>query len=110
MIGGLSGVRGDIIPYGFALGQVANLVGLNAVGLKRLGHSRDDMRRLRQAYRMLFSGTGPFVQRAEQLEKAFADDPLVGKIVAFIRADSKRPLTQPERERGSDTSEDDDGA
>ena len=110
MIGGLSGVRGDVIPYGFAVGQLANLVGLNVVGLKRLGHNRGDMRRLRQAYRMLFSASGPFVQRAEQLEKAFGDDPLVGKIVAFIRADSTRPLTQPERGRGADTSEDDDDA
>jgi UDP-N-acetylglucosamine acyltransferase len=110
MIGGLSGVRGDIIPYGFALGQIANLVGLNMVGLKRLGFSRSDIRRLRQAYLMLFSGTGPFAQRAERLAGAFGDDPLVGKIVAFIRADSKRPLTQPGRGRAADASEDNDGA
>jgi len=109
MIGGLSGIRGDIIPFGFALGQIASLVGLNVVGLKRLGHSRSDMQRLRQAYRMLFDGSGPFDQRAEQVANSFAGDPLVGKIVAFIRADAKRPLTQPGRRRSREANGEHDG-
>jgi UDP-N-acetylglucosamine acyltransferase len=109
MIGGLSGIRGDVIPFGFALGQIAELVGLNVVGLKRLGSSHSEMRRLRQAYRMLFNGSGPFEQRAEQLANAFAGDALVGKIVAFIRADAKRPLTQPGRKKGREPSGEHDG-
>lgn len=111
MIGGLSGIRGDIIPFGFALGQIADLVGLNVVGLKRLGHSRSDLQRLRRAYRMLFYEDGSFDQRVERLTDAFASDPLVGKIVAFIRADAKRPLTQPgRRQRARETSDEHDDA
>jgi UDP-N-acetylglucosamine acyltransferase len=109
MIGGLSGIRFDVIPFGFALGHLAELVGLNVVGIKRLGHSSSDLRRLRRAYRMLFNGEGTFAARLDTVADEFADDPLVDRIVAFIRADAKRPLTQPGRGRRIDTSDDHDG-
>jgi UDP-N-acetylglucosamine acyltransferase len=108
MIGGLSGVRFDVIPFGFALGQMAELVGLNVVGITRLGYSRSDLRRLRQAYRMLFDGEGTFAARVDVVAGKFADHPLVGRIVAFIRADAKRPLTQAGRGRRIETSDDHD--
>jgi UDP-N-acetylglucosamine acyltransferase len=97
MIAGLSGVRGDVIPFGFALGQVAELVGLNVVGLKRQGRDHSDLHRLRRAYRMLFSSEGTFAERASTVAQEFADDPVVGKVVAFVLADAKRPLTLPRR-------------
>src|SRR5205085_6184032 len=56
MIAGVSGVRADVIPFGFALGQKADLVGLNVVGLRRRGVARVEVHRLRQAYRALFFG------------------------------------------------------
>ena len=37
MRGGVSGIGADIIPFGFALGQRAELVGLNVIGLRRAG-------------------------------------------------------------------------
>ena len=40
-IGGLSGVENDVIPYGIAIGNRAHLAGLNIVGLKRRGFSRE---------------------------------------------------------------------
>ena len=66
MIGGMTGVTSDVIPFGFATGAIpAYLAGLNMVGLKRRGHSRDDMHRIRSAYRLLFLGTGTFAERAQ---------------------------------------------
>jgi UDP-N-acetylglucosamine acyltransferase len=109
MIGGLSGVRFDVIPFGFALGHLATLAGLNAVGLKRLGHSRSDLHRLREAYGMLFGDKDTFAERVEEAARKFAGDPLVGKIITFIRADAKRPLTQPGRGRRTEASDDHDG-
>ncbi len=103
MIGGLSGVRGDVIPFGYALGQLASLVGLNIVGMKRRGYSKDDMHRLRRAYMELFSDAGTFQERAETVTRKFADDPVVGKLVAFIRDAGTRPLTVPERQNGTPT-------
>jgi UDP-N-acetylglucosamine acyltransferase len=106
MIGGVSGVRFDVIPYGYAVGQLANLVGLNVVGLKRTGYSRSNMHRLREAYRELFEGEGLFKDRVERVARAFADDPLVGKVVSFIEAEAKRPLTLPGRASRGASSDD----
>jgi UDP-N-acetylglucosamine acyltransferase len=92
MIAGMTAARDDIIPFGFVLGQTGELVGLNIVGLRRRGASRHDMHRLRRAYRMLFFGTGRFAERVEAVAGEFAGDPVVGKIVAFIRDGGSRPL------------------
>jgi UDP-N-acetylglucosamine acyltransferase len=60
------------------------------------------MHRLRRAYRSLFFVEGRLSDRLEALARVFADDPLVGKIVAFIRAGSKRPLMRPRAKRNVD--------
>jgi UDP-N-acetylglucosamine acyltransferase len=92
MLVGLSGVRADIIPWGMAQGPLANLVGLNVVGMRRRGLSKADIHRVRAAYRALFFGDGEFRARIERVAAEFASDPLVGKVIEFIRA-GKRPLT-----------------
>ena len=55
MIGGLSGVDSDVIPYGTVIGNRAYLSGLNIIGLKRRGFSKDIIQDLRKAYGLLFS-------------------------------------------------------
>ena len=52
-VGGMSGLENDLIPYGMALGNRAHLAGLNIVGLKRRGFTREEMHDLRRAYRLL---------------------------------------------------------
>ncbi len=107
MMAGLSGAAADIIPFGFALGQIADLVGLNIVGLRRRGAARAEMHRLRRAYRTLFLGDGVFADRIDVAARDFADDPLVEKIIAFIRAGGKRPLMRPRARRERDEHGDD---
>jgi UDP-N-acetylglucosamine acyltransferase len=102
MAAGLSGLAADVIPFGYAFGQMAELVGLNIVGLRRRGATRDEMHRLRRAYRVLFLGAGTFAGRVDKVAAEFADDPLVEKIIRFIRARGKRPLMQPKSKRGGD--------
>ena len=105
MIGGLSGITRDVIPFGFAFGPKAILVGLNMVGLKRRGHGRADMHRLRQCYRALFLGGGEFCDRLAAVAADYAADPLVGKIVDFLRAGGSRPPMMPARVQSSDRPE-----
>ena len=107
MMAGMSAARDDIIPFGFALGQTGALVGLNIVGLRRRGATRAELHRLRRAYRHLFFVEGRLADRIDALERDFADDPLVGKIIAFIRAGGKRPLMRPRAKRAADKSSDD---
>jgi UDP-N-acetylglucosamine acyltransferase len=102
MMAGMSAARDDIIPFGFALGQTGALVGLNVVGLRRRGVNRAQMHRLRRAYRSLFFVEGRLADRVAALARDFADDPLVRKIIAFIRAGGKRPLMRPRTKRNGD--------
>jgi UDP-N-acetylglucosamine acyltransferase len=97
-VGGMAGVNHDVIPFGNVWGNHAHLEGLNLVGLKRRGFSREAINALRAAYRMLFAEEGTFQERLEDTAAAYADSPEVMEIVAFIRADSDRPLTTPQRE------------
>jgi UDP-N-acetylglucosamine acyltransferase len=92
MIVGLSGVRADVIPYGLAHGPLANLVGLNIVGLRRRGVARAELHRLREAYQALFFDPGSFAERVKQAATRFAGDPLIEKMLDFISS-AKRPLT-----------------
>jgi len=104
MIGGVSGVGGDVMPFGFVLGSPrGTLVGLNIVGLRRRGVARADMHRLRRAYRMLFYGSGRFADRAETVSREFEGDPIVGKIIAFIRERRARPLMKARTRRATGT-------
>jgi len=107
MMAGMSAARDDIIPFGFALGQTGALVGLNIVGLRRRGATKMEMHRIRRAYRSLFFVEGRIADRIEAVAREFADDPIVGKMVAFIRAGGKRPLMRPRVRRGADGPTDD---
>jgi UDP-N-acetylglucosamine acyltransferase len=106
MVGGVAGVTTDVIPFGYAMGPIpARLAGLNVVGMKRRGYSRADMHRIRQAYRMLFHGEGVFAERLAKTESEFAGDPLVAKILDFIRAKRKRQLMMPDMGKPDATGE-----
>ncbi len=97
-VGGMAGVNHDVIPFGNVWGNHAHLEGLNLVGLKRRGFPRETINVLRAAYRMLFAEEGTFQERLEDTAAAYAASPEVMEIVDFIRADSNRPLTTPQRE------------
>jgi len=101
MIVGLAGVRADVIPFACALGPLANLVGLNVVGLRRRGVAREEIHQLRQAYRALFFGAGSFRERLEGVARDFSDQAVVTRVVDFIRAGT-RPLTMAINRRGED--------
>jgi UDP-N-acetylglucosamine acyltransferase len=102
MIAGVSGVRSDVIPFGYAQGPLANLVGLNVIGLRRRGVAREDIRRLRQAYQVLFFGPGTFRERIERVAQDFVDHPIATRVVDFIRAGGTRPLAMAIHRHGED--------
>ncbi|HEX4410547.1 MAG TPA: acyl-ACP--UDP-N-acetylglucosamine O-acyltransferase [Xanthobacteraceae bacterium] len=101
MMAGMSAARDDIIPFGFALGQTGALVGLNVVGMRRRGATKAQLHAVRRAYRSLFFVEGRIAERIDAVEREFADDPMVGKMIAFIRAGGKRPLMRPRDKRGA---------
>jgi len=98
IIGGMSGVESDVIPFGLVKGERAHLAGLNMVGLERRGFSRDDVRALRSAYRMLFANEGTLAERLEETATHYKEQAHVTRVVDFIRAASSRPLCQPKND------------
>jgi UDP-N-acetylglucosamine acyltransferase len=93
MVGGLTGVNRDVIPYAMAFGDHVELAGLNLIGLKRRGLSRDAINAMRGAFRAIFYGKdGSIESRANQARARWPDVKEVGEIVDFILADAKQPL------------------
>jgi UDP-N-acetylglucosamine acyltransferase len=102
MVGGLTGVNRDVIPYAMAFGDHAELAGLNLIGLKRRGLSRDTINAMRSTFRSVFYGSGGgLADRARAAKAKFAAVPEVAEIVDFILADSKQELCLARR-RGGD--------
>ncbi|HEY0181700.1 MAG TPA: acyl-ACP--UDP-N-acetylglucosamine O-acyltransferase [Rhodopila sp.] len=96
MIGGVSGVEGDVIPFGSVIGNRARLAALNVVGLRRRGFDKEAVQRLHVAFRMLYGKKGVFAQRLKATRAALGDDPLVAEVLAFIDAPSHRGLIRAE--------------
>src|SRR5579871_6890259 len=87
MVGGITGVNRDVIPYAMAFGDHAELAGLNLIGLKRRGLSRDAMNALRRAFRTIFyGGEGDIKSRAAEVRALFPEVPQVSEMVDFILA------------------------
>ena len=95
MVGGMSGVEHDIIPYGMAVGERAWLQGLNVVGLKRHGVGRAEIQALTGAYDKIFAREATLAERVDLAAREFGTTRAVDDIVKFIRAKSSRALCRP---------------
>ncbi len=95
MVGGMSGVENDVIPYGSVMGDRAHLCGLNLIGLRRRGIGREDIHALRRAYRLLFAQEGTMAERLSDVSQLFPDHEAVMDVVEFIRANGARAVCQP---------------
>lgn len=94
-VGGLAAVTKDVIPFGSVWGNHAHLEGLNLVGLRRRGFSRETVNQLRAAYRLLFADEGTFQERLADAAETYAASPEVMEIISFIQAEANRPLCLP---------------
>jgi len=94
IVGAVTMVTNDVIPYGLVQAPRGHLDGLNLVGLKRKGVSRADITALRAAYQMLAQGEGTFQERTRRLgdetESAYVRD-----IVDFVLGASDRSFLTP---------------
>jgi UDP-N-acetylglucosamine acyltransferase len=95
MIGGMTGVEGDVIPYGIVMGDRARLQGLNIVGLKRRGFSREEIHDLRTAYRLLFAQEGTMAERLDDVAELYGKVGAVMDILEFIRGANNRQICLP---------------
>jgi len=97
MIGGVSGVEADVIPFGSVIGNRARLAALNVIGLRRRGFDKEQIQVLHVAFRALFRGPGVFADRLAEARERFGMHPLVQEMLAFIDAPSHRGLIRAEK-------------
>jgi UDP-N-acetylglucosamine acyltransferase len=100
-IGGMSAIENDVIPYGMALGNRAHLAGLNIIGLRRRGFTRDQIHDIRRAYRLIFADEGTLAERLDDVAAEFATHPFVHEILDFIRDGKDRAICTPREPVGA---------
>tara|TARA_Y100001970_G_scaffold232218_1_gene288976 strand:- start:12986 stop:13765 length:780 start_codon:yes stop_codon:yes gene_type:complete len=95
MIGGMTGVLSDVIPYGLSMGNRNSLTGLNLIGLRRAKVSNENIKKIQMAYKIIFK-TVNFRKNIENLDPQLKDNQFVKKILDFINSDKKRPISLPQ--------------
>ncbi len=94
MIGGMTGVLHDVIPYGLSTGNRNSLQGLNLIGLRRAKFQNKDILGLTEAYKKIFA-TKNINENISKLNDPFQENPLVKEVIEFIAKDKKRSICTP---------------
>ena len=94
MIGGMTGVLHDVIPYGLSTGNRNSLKGLNLIGLRRAKFENKDILGLSEAYKEIFA-TKNINENISKLNGSFQENPLVKEVIEFIAKDKKRSICTP---------------
>ena len=94
MIGGMTGVLSDVIPFGLSLGNRNNLSGLNLIGLRRAKFENKDILSLSEAYKVIFA-TKNIYENIDKLNNSFQENQLVKNVIDFITKDKKRSICTP---------------
>ena len=94
MIGGMTGVLHDVIPYGLSTGNRNSLQGLNLIGLRRAKFKNKDILVLMEAYKNIFA-TKNLSENINKLNGSFHENLLVKNVIKFISKDKKRSICTP---------------
>lgn len=85
IVGAVAKVAQDIPPFTMADGHPAETHGLNVVGLRRKGINQEERNRLKDAYKILYSGKG-IRDAVADIEAKYPSDPLVSRLTTFVKA------------------------
>ena len=94
MIGGMTGVLSDVIPFGLSMGNRNNLMGLNLIGLRRSKVSNENIKKIQTMYEIVFKSKN-FRENINNLDLNLKNNEFIKKIVNFINSDKKRPISLP---------------
>ncbi len=94
MIGGLSAVENDVIPFGLALGNRAKITGVNIVGLKRANYGKKIIREYSNIIDKIFTG-GTITSEKEKIKKS--NNELIKELLIFLKKNSSRGLCKYEK-------------
>lgn len=93
IVGGVTGVAGDVVPYASVAGDRAKILGVNTRGLRRYGIKNDDISQLHQAFDMIFKKVDEsFESRVEKVAVQYDKNARVMEVVQFLRNNKIRPI------------------
>ena len=95
MIGGMTGVLKDVIPFGLSIGNRNYLQGLNLIGLRRKKYENQKIMGLDKAYKEIFSSKN-LHDNLSKINGEYKDNELVNEVITFIEKDKKRPICSPQ--------------
>jgi UDP-N-acetylglucosamine acyltransferase len=95
MIGGMTGVLKDVIPFGLSIGNRNYLQGLNLIGLRRKKYENQKIMGLDKAYKEIFSSKN-FRDNLSKINGEYKNNELVNEVISFIEKDKKRPICSPQ--------------
>lgn len=88
-VGGYSVVVKDALPFAISQGNHAKCYGLNRVGLRRRGYSKETVEKLHHAYHLLLSAKLNTTQAVEQIKQDIQDCPEVTYLIEFIESTTR---------------------
>ncbi len=88
-VGGMTGIRKDVAPYGIVVGDPSEVRGPNLVGLKRRGFDSERLKAVTEAYKIYFESGLEREQALKELEQKFAVQPDIRYFIDFIRKSEK---------------------
>tara|TARA_Y100001970_G_scaffold290827_1_gene425883 strand:+ start:6586 stop:7365 length:780 start_codon:yes stop_codon:yes gene_type:complete len=94
MIGGMTGVLKDVIPFGLSIGNRNYLEGLNLIGLRRKKYENQKIMGLSKAYKEIFSSKN-LHENLSKINGEHKGNELVSEVINFIEKDKKRPICSP---------------
>ena len=94
MVGGMTGVLKDVIPFGLSFGNRNYLKGINLIGLRRNKYENKIIMELNEAYKKIFSSKN-LHENLSKINGEFKDNKLVQEVTEFISKDKKRPICSP---------------
>ena len=94
MIGGMTGVLKDVIPFGLSFGNRNYLKGVNLIGLRRKKYDNKKIMELDQAYKKIFSSSN-LHENLSKINGEYKENELVQEVTKFIEKDKKRPICSP---------------
>ena len=94
MIGGMTGVLKDVIPFGLSIGNRNHLQGLNLIGLRRKKYDNQKIMGLSKAYKEIFASKN-FHENLSKINVEHKGNELVNEVITFIEKDKKRPICSP---------------
>ncbi len=101
-ISAMSGINKDVPPYVKVFGIPAKIQGVNIIGLRRAGFSKEEIRKISQAIAFFLDAPATIKEVIQELKEIFKDEPVVNKLITFLENPSKQGIMRKRPSEGEE--------